>query len=209
VLEQSLFFGGSLGRVGVDFRAVLVVYFEDHVVDLMTSSWEAACQDFESSLGAHALSGGSGSAAAGSKTPIVLASYRHALANSSTTQATPFAAHNGDHDFSPPRVLMSFPILAELTNALLSSFNELRLCTIVSVETRLAKRLHLTLAAVVGIISAFVQENRLALAPPTTTNDSASENGTRPTKAAALADAIRDMNEVRNWSLSFESLQVY
>uniref|UniRef100_H3HAQ8 Conserved oligomeric Golgi complex subunit 8 n=1 Tax=Phytophthora ramorum TaxID=164328 RepID=H3HAQ8_PHYRM len=147
ILEQSLFFGGSLGRVGVDFRAVLVVYFEDHVLNLMTEYWRSAC-----------LSASSGSSfSASSKTPIVIASYRS-------------SANGGD--YSPPRCLMSFPLLAEFTNALLSSLNELRLCSISSLQNRLGKKYQSAIGTMLLTIADFVEENGLDLHSPAGENNS-------------------------------------
>ncbi|POM66487.1 Hypothetical protein PHPALM_17648 [Phytophthora palmivora] len=107
ILEQSLFFGGSLGRVGVDFRAVLVVYFEDHVLNLMTEYWRSACRDFQENLTAHSLSASSGSSfSTSSKTPIVIASYRSSAngSGSSFPFASRPAATSGDGEDYSPRV---------------------------------------------------------------------------------------------------------
>ncbi|RLN61542.1 hypothetical protein BBP00_00005338 [Phytophthora kernoviae] len=201
ILEQSLFFGGSLGRVGVDFRAVLVVYFEDHVLNLMTEYWRAACREFQENLNAHSVSSSSGSSfSAPSKTPIVIASYRSSSNGASGNfffASRSAAASSDGEDYSPPRCLMSFPVLAEFTNALLSSLNELRLCTIMSLQNRLGKKFQSAIGTMLLTIADFVVENGLDIhAPNGETNGEVSSTTPRNAKAAALTDSVRAMNEV-------------
>ncbi|RLN20204.1 hypothetical protein BBJ28_00002555 [Nothophytophthora sp. Chile5] len=201
ILEQSLFFGGSLGRVGVDFRAVLVVYFEDHVLNLMTETWRAACLEFQEGLSAHALSasGNASYSSSSSKTPIVLASYRSA---SNGVGNFPFASRSAastadGEDYSPPRCLMSFPLLAEFTNALLTSLNELRLCTIASLQNRLGRNFQSAIGTMLLTIADFVDENGLALhASDAESNGDSTSMTSRNARAAALTESIRAMNEV-------------
>ncbi|KAG3109586.1 hypothetical protein PI125_g10799 [Phytophthora idaei] len=196
ILEQSLFFGGSLGRVGVDFRAVLVVYFEDHLLNHMTEYWRSACREFQESLKAHSLAASSFSAS--SKTPIVIASYRSNGSGSNFSFASRPAVTSSDgEDYSPPRCLMSFPLLAEFTNALLSSLNELRLCAISSLQNRLGKKYQSAIGTMLLTIADFVEENRLDLHASTGESNGEGTNTTpRNARAAALTDSVRAMNEV-------------
>lgn len=197
IFEQSLFFGGSLGRVGVDFRAVLIVHFEDHVFDVMTQKWRCACRDFEDTLRAHSLGGGTGFSS--SRTPIVMASFRHGSANGHTPQLLPRHSASNEDDYSPPRQLMAFPILAEFTNALLTSLNELRLCTIASLQNRLARKFQGTLCAMLLSIADFCEANKLVLYEQLTSNDDEhSDSKAQNTKAQALTESIRSMNQVDN-----------
>ncbi|CEG44467.1 conserved oligomeric golgi complex subunit [Plasmopara halstedii] len=197
ILEQSLFFGGSLGRVGLDFRAVLVVYFEDHVLSLMTEYWRSACYEFRNNLKAHSLV--ASSSTLHSKTPIVIASYRSPeKANESTF---PFASRptaiSKEEDYAPPRCLMAFPLLAGFTNSLLSSLNKLRLCAILSLQNRLYKKYQSAIGTVLLTIAEFVEENKLKL--HFTTDESKLEDAnltTKHAKAAALTQSIRAMNEI-------------
>ncbi|GMF10121.1 unnamed protein product [Phytophthora lilii] len=196
ILEQCLFFGGSLGRVGVDFRAVLVVYFEDHVLNLMTEYWRSACREFQENLNAHSLSASSGSSfSASSKTPIVITSYRSSANGSSSN--FPFASRQAvagssdGEDYSPPRCLMSFPLLAEFTNALLSSLNELRLCAISSLQNRLGKKYQSAIGTMLLTIADFVQENGINLHASSSENNSeGTATSTRNARAAALTDSV-------------------
>lgn len=200
ILEQSLFFGGSLGRVGVDFRAVLVVYFEDHILSLMTEYWRSACREFQENLNAHALSGSSGSSfSASSKTPIVIASYRSSTNGSGggfPFASRPAAASSDGEDYSPPRCLMSFPLLAEFTNALLTSLNELRLCTILSLQNRLGKKLQSAIGTMLLTIADFVAENGLDIHTSREGNGEGTTTTPRNARVAALTDSVRAMNEV-------------
>ena len=203
ILEQSLFFGGSLGRVGVDFRAVLVVYFEDHVLTLMTESWRSACRDFRDSLNAHSLSASiDSSMPTYPATPIVVASYRSSANGSASNfpAASRLAPTSSDRDdYSPPRCLMSFPLLAEFTNALLSSLNELRLCTILSLQNRLGKKYQSVISTVLFTVAEFAKENELDLnAPGTKSYDDESDTASRHTRKAALTESVCAMIEVRH-----------
>ncbi|DBA04016.1 TPA: LOW QUALITY PROTEIN: hypothetical protein N0F65_009363 [Lagenidium giganteum] len=196
ILEQSLFFGGSLGRVGVDFRAILAVYFEDHVFDLLSQNWRNACRDFQEGLNAHALSAarGGGNNSQNQITPIVIASYRSS--NGSMATAYSLGSSNSllltksEEDYSPPRSLMSFPLLAEFTNALLSSLNELRLCTISSLHVRLAKRFQSVLCTMLLCVAEFCEDNRISL------KRESDHAQTRNPRVEALTDAIREMIKV-------------
>lgn len=205
ILEQSLFFGSSLGRVGVDFRAVLVVYFENHVVDLMTEHWRGACRDFQENLLAHSLKNGGSSSfvPASSRTPIVIASYRSGGSASPFTASLGSQSSVGEVDYAPPRCLMSFPLLAEFTNAMLTSLNELRLCTIASLRHQLSKKFQSAICTMLLAIADFVDENELDLHPPAaneaagSSEDPSSGVGTgKQLKAQALASSVRDMNQV-------------
>lgn len=208
ILEQSLFFGGSLGRVGVDFRAILVVYFEDHVLELMGTQWRTASREFHDSLSAHALpssaANGTPISSSYSKTPIVIASYRSAAsADGSSNGISPFASRAATgEDYSPPHALMAFPILAEFTNALLMSLNELRLCTIASLQTRLAKKLQSTICSVILAIAEFCEDNKLRINElPSSVNSNGQQNGNGDanpsSKKQMLTEALQSTVEVR------------
>ena len=202
ILEQSLFFGGSLGRIGVDFRAVLVVYFEDHLLNMMTEYWRSACREFQENLNAHSLSASSGSSlSASSKTPIVIATYRSSADASVSNYmfaSRPAAISSDGDDYSPPRCLMSFPLLAEFTNTLLSSLNELRLCIILSLRHRLGKKYQSAIGTMLLTIAEFVKENKLDLhASAGESNGDGSNTNPRNARTVALINSVRAMNAVR------------
>ncbi|KAF1334755.1 Conserved oligomeric golgi complex subunit, partial [Globisporangium splendens] len=200
ILEQSLFFGGSLGRVGVDFRAILVVYFEDHVLELMAQQWRTACRDFEENLSGHSLVKTPSSSSSFAKTPLVIASYRSGVASNGVSPFTkrPSANAAGEVDYSPPHALMAFPILAEFTNAILSSLNELRLCTVASLQSRLAKKLQSTLATMLLALADFRDANNLVLHNDTKATEVADGSDAKPTtsKKQALTEALQSIVEI-------------
>lgn len=190
----------------MDFRAILVVYFEDHVLELMGTQWRTASRAFHDSLNAHALpSSVNGlTTSSYSKTPIVIASYRSAAyTDGSSNGISPFASRAvaGGEDYSPPHALMAFPILAEFTNALLSSLNKLRLCTIASLQTRLAKKLQSTICSVIFAIAEFCEDNKLRISESlTSVASSGQQNGngdaTPNAKRQLLAEALQSTVEV-------------
>ncbi|EQC36011.1 hypothetical protein SDRG_06749 [Saprolegnia diclina VS20] len=136
VLEQMLFFAGSLGRVQVDFSSLVLVAFEHHILERISAQWNAAVSDFQAALHAHVQP-----KAAYSATPIMLASFR---------QLAMSASQDG-----PPHALMAFPILAQLTNGMLSSFNDLRLCTLNALRFRFSTQLQATLERVADVLTTF------------------------------------------------------
>ncbi|KAG9412629.1 conserved oligomeric Golgi complex component [Aphanomyces cochlioides] len=137
VMEQVLFFGGSLGRVGVDFRGIVFVQFQNHLVETLSTQWRDVVDEFDVALGAYSSKQ--------STTPVMLASFR----NLTTTT----------DDTSPPHVIMAFPVLAQLTNGFLNSFNNLRLCALVSLEYRLSQLLQSAMVRVIDVLARFCQQH--------------------------------------------------
>jgi len=167
---------------------VLVVYFENHVVDLMTEHWRGACRDFQENLFAHSLkNGGSSSSSfvpASSRTPIVIASYRSGSSGSPFTASLGSQTSTGEVDYAPPRCLMSFPLLAEFTNAMLTSLNELRLCTIASLRHQLSKKFQSAICTMLLAIADFVDENELDL-HPSVANEAAKRRAAGPEQVSS------------------------
>jgi hypothetical protein len=50
ILDQTMFFGASLGRLGADFRPLVVPLFEDAITNLVVSRWNVAEIDFGRAL---------------------------------------------------------------------------------------------------------------------------------------------------------------
>ena len=121
IVEQTMFFGGSLSRIGLDFQSLLVVIFEDHLVSLMTKRWEDGLSEYQTS-----------------DIPTSVA------CDTNTTSTIT------NDPYNPPKLLMKYPTLAILTNVFLSSFNDLRRCAIVSCEIPLAHNLLNVLTKVQG-----------------------------------------------------------
>ncbi|OQR93210.1 oligomeric Golgi complex subunit 8, partial [Thraustotheca clavata] len=147
VMEQMLFFASSLGRVQIDFSPMVLVTFQNHIFDRLATKWSTVVDEFQSSLEAHA------NAKAYGTVPIMLTSFRPILPATSATE----------DDMSPPHSLMAFPILAQLTNGFLATFNDLRLCTLLALHYRLSKQLQTSIEQVVMVIANFTKANKLVL----------------------------------------------
>ncbi|RQM22159.1 hypothetical protein B5M09_011630 [Aphanomyces astaci] len=139
IMEQVLFFGGSLGRVGVDFRGLVLVIFQSHVVARVTTQWTDAVDAFDAAL---SMQGGGA---------IMIQSFRPV-----STPLIPVI----DSSVAPPSI-MTFPALAQLTNAILTSFNDLRLCALLSLQYRLSLCLQQSMARVVVAVGAFCRRHAL------------------------------------------------
>lgn len=103
VLGQCMHFALSLGRVGLDFRALLPPLFERAILDLISSRIEVATADFIQDMPTMALL---------AHPTIVDNESSDGLANA------PIA----------PLSLMAHPILAKLTNSYITALNDLREC---------------------------------------------------------------------------------
>lgn len=123
-MEQSLFFAGSFSRIGIDFRAILLVFFEDHILDRMARAWDQAVDQFSQDLDAHAN---------------VPTNTRDLVPLSIGTNRKTSPEFPSEDDYSPSRSLLAYPILAKYINAILISLNNLRLCTISSLRIRLGQ----------------------------------------------------------------------
>ena len=151
-LEQCMFFGASVGRVGADFRPLIVPVFEDVVVANTLGQWERAADEFKTTLTAHcgvavaSLSAGSASSAA-----HLLPLFTPGYADSDRTAAPPAlrGSRDGDtgaHDagvllsdaaaaaaaaheplaLAPPPSALRYPPLARLLNGALVALNQAR-----------------------------------------------------------------------------------
>ncbi|CAM9347987.1 unnamed protein product, partial [Phaeothamnion confervicola] len=134
LLDQCMFFGASMGRLGFDFRGLLSPVFEEVVWDAVAPQWRAASAAFVAGL----------------------EELRHSMLTSAAAAAAPLYVHStvmaadrglaaggdglGDGRIGvgpPPASLMAFPLLARLVNALLQSLNQLRECAPLALELRL------------------------------------------------------------------------
>ena len=106
VFEHCMYCGMSLGRIGLDFRCLLVPVFEDAVVKLFRKHTKNALSIFGSML-------------ANYKWPKGAGERRDARERRDAGTAS---------SAGPPYSLMQHPPLAVLTNSILTAFNELRHC---------------------------------------------------------------------------------
>eukprot|EP00752_Nemacystus_decipiens_P004544 g4148.t1 len=154
LLEECMFFGASMGRLGTDFRGLLVPVFEERVTGAASGQWATASADFVVTLrdiAAIEAAGGNGASLlhVPEKTSAAVeassSSSSLGLRSDSAVEAEKAAAlallGDGGGLPPPPRSLMAFPPVARLLNVVLTSFNQLRECLPSSVEDRLADTL--------------------------------------------------------------------
>ncbi|PXF47472.1 Conserved oligomeric Golgi complex subunit 8 [Gracilariopsis chorda] len=139
ILQQAMYCGQSLGRVGADFRAALPPIFEDAVVKIYCSHLNAALRQFEmmiednrwAPVGSSALRKERGQGGAGQQ------KSREAGSNQSGDLST--------NQFDPPLAILDSPPLAVFLNGILAALNDLRLCAPISLGPRLGRVLQETL----------------------------------------------------------------
>ncbi|CAM9791518.1 unnamed protein product, partial [Ectocarpus sp. 8 AP-2014] len=157
LLEECMFFGVSMGRLGTDFRGLLVPVFEERVSGAAAAQWATASAEFVVTLrdvAAIEAAGGNGASLLHVPDRSTIATSRGGPANGHGTSGAGAAAaeaerraalYGGDGGIPPPpRSLMAFPPVARLLNLMLTSFNQLRECLPSSVEGRLADALVLS-----------------------------------------------------------------
>eukprot|EP01127_Copromyxa_protea_P022763 TRINITY_DN8335_c0_g1_i1.p1 TRINITY_DN8335_c0_g1~~TRINITY_DN8335_c0_g1_i1.p1 ORF type:complete len:526 (+),score=75.96 TRINITY_DN8335_c0_g1_i1:18-1595(+) len=116
ISSSSMFFGKVMARFGCDFRGKLVPIFENVLVRLFCSSLDNADKGFVQNLRKfHDLSA-------------------HAGLSAYTPQAD-----EGKDALSAPIILLDYPPIALLTNAVLSTFNDLRTCWLYSIQDSATK----------------------------------------------------------------------
>ncbi|KAK9918366.1 hypothetical protein WJX75_003530 [Coccomyxa subellipsoidea] len=137
VLEHCMYCGMSLGRVGLDFRGLLVPLFEAQVLRLYANSVKAATDMFVMLLDVHKWVA----------MPAVAARARQA--GSTADPSTPKREDNA----GPPYALLEHAPLAVLTNGLLAAFNELRHCAPLSLCTSVSAILQEALEGAVRVMA--------------------------------------------------------
>lgn len=150
VLQQAMYCGQSLGRVGADFRAALPPLFEDAVLRIYNSHLNAALRQFEmmiednrwAPVGSSALRKDRGQGFPG----------LDPLSSSGKDQSSTDDEANDQYD--PPIGVLDSPPLAVFLNGILAALNELRLCAPISLGSRLGKSLQETLISAGEYMSA-------------------------------------------------------
>ena len=145
VFGQCMYFGLSFGRIGSDFRALLVPLFSQIVYDRFERAANQAESLFADSVSSFSL-----------KSVRNSASNHPAYLQSGTTTAD---------QVQPPYTLMKFTPVAELCNAFISAFNELRLCAPVQLVQPVTRKVELTLRACSPILSDFQRQEKEAFTP--------------------------------------------
>ncbi|CAN8076642.1 unnamed protein product [Agarophyton chilense] len=138
ILQQAMYCGQSLGRVGADFRAALPPMFESSVMQIYCSHLNAALRQFEmmiednrwAPVGSSALRKERGQLGGGTQ-------------NNRESQAG--IEISPSDDYEPPLAVLDSPPLAVFLNGILAAVNDLRLCAPLSLAPQLGKVLRETL----------------------------------------------------------------
>jgi conserved oligomeric Golgi complex subunit 8 len=164
VMQQAMYCGQSLGRVGADFRPALVPLFEDALMKIVNFHLNAALRQFEmmiedqrwAPVGSSALRLGranpeSQASVDQGRKEIGLQNLENGSLHSNIGNSL---AENGSHDsFDPPENVLDSPALAVFMNGILAALNELRSCALMSVSTSLANRVGETMLAAADSMS--------------------------------------------------------
>ncbi|XP_065221370.1 conserved oligomeric Golgi complex subunit 8 [Planococcus citri] len=133
LLDQCMYFGQSFGRIGADFRGLIITSFVSTSENNFKSAITKADQKFESSMNKFMVS-------KSSKTNSLL--LKNELESDSQT-------------LNPPLALLQYPPLAEYCNAILSAFNDLRFCTPSGCIVSVTETLQTSLENVAGVLATY------------------------------------------------------
>ena len=136
VMEQTMYCGSSLSRVGLDFRILTHSIFEDCIRDMTLRRLEAALFFFTESLRTHDWR-------IDSSAEVTPAEAQELAAASSSSMSS--STLSGD-SLIPPQTLLKHPPLALFTNDLLDTLNHLRYCAILPLADELKSAIRSTLA---------------------------------------------------------------
>lgn len=181
-MDQSSHFAQSLGRVGLDFRSSLVMVFQSHLLALMSHQWHAAIAAFQHNLLLHSES-------KSSATPVMI-----------SVTTTNVGQKLAEDVMMPPREILSFPMLVEVLNVFLTSFNDLRRCALNSCERPLAQMLLSASVLIVQHVMEFCDTNDITHLVSKT-----KESARRRTKIP-LEQQIHALSKVRGIVFYFISL---
>lgn len=145
VFGQCMYFGLSFGRIGSDFRALLVPLFAQIVYDRFDQAANKAEAQFADTMASFSL-----------QVSRPGASSSHPAFTQSNTPAD---------QVQPPYTLMKFEPVAELCNSFIAAFNELRLCAPIQLVQPVARKVELTLRACSQILADFQRQEKEAFTP--------------------------------------------
>lgn len=146
VLQQAMFCGQSLGRVGADFRAALPPMFESAVMRIFVSQLNAALRQFEMMIEDNRWAPvGSSVLRKERGFPSSNVSSAEGGAPESGADANLDESTQSNEPYDPPSGVLDNPPLAVFLNGILVALNDLRLCAPVSLGDRLGETLQRTL----------------------------------------------------------------
>lgn len=140
VFGQCMYFGLSFGRIGSDFRSLLVPLFSQVVYDRFDHQTNKSEAQFAEAMSSFSLAR-TGSVGSNLSSSLI-------QAPSSVDQV------------QPPYTLMKFSPLAELCNGLIAAFNELRMCAPVQLVGPVASKLERTLCNCSQILADFHRQEK-------------------------------------------------
>jgi hypothetical protein len=143
LLDQCMYTGLSLGRVGLDLRGLIAPIFTRRVHSLFEGSLKAAQSQFVVALAAHKFTR-SVAAAASRRSVMTPLPLDASVRLSSTAAAT----------LSPSFRLLDHPLLTNLANGIIEALNELRQCAPLCLKRRLTESLDAMLRGVVAHVLA-------------------------------------------------------
>eukprot|EP00177_Eucheuma_denticulatum_P007368 GFKZ01013403.1.p1 GENE.GFKZ01013403.1~~GFKZ01013403.1.p1 ORF type:complete len:684 (+),score=91.43 GFKZ01013403.1:151-2202(+) len=138
VLQQAMYCGQSLGRVGADFRSVLPPMFEEAVLRIYNTHLNAALRQFEMMIEDNRWAPVGSSALRKERAQ----GYTGLAGNLNKDQVTEENSGESGEQYAPPVGVLDSPPLAVFLNGILAALNELRLCAPVSLGLRLGRALH-------------------------------------------------------------------
>ena len=140
VFGQCMYFGLSFGRIGSDFRSLLVPLFSQVVYDRFDHQTNKAEAQFAEAISSFSLT----------RTGAV----------GSNVNASLIQTPSSVDQVQPPYALMKFSPLAELCNGLIAAFNELRMCAPVQLVEPVARKLERTLCNCSQIMADFHRQEK-------------------------------------------------
>lgn len=142
VFGQCMYFGLSFGRIGSDFRSLLVPLFSQVVYDRFDHSTNKSELQFAEAMASFSL-------------------VRPSIGSHINSSLIPTPPSSADQ-VQPPYSLMKFSPLAELCNGLIAAFNELRMCAPVQLVEPVSAKLERTLSNCSQIMADFHRQEKEA-----------------------------------------------
>ncbi|KAL1462200.1 hypothetical protein WDU94_014056 [Cyamophila willieti] len=137
LLEQSLYFGLSLSRVGCDFRGLVAPIF----IRTISAHFVAAMD----------------------KADVKLERDMEKFTLPSVTSEGGKSSRSEMMEQQPPNELLDYYIFADYCNSILSTFNDLRLCAPLPLVDTVTSRLQSSLCAATQLLSVFQRQEQQAL----------------------------------------------
>eukprot|EP01132_Coremiostelium_polycephalum_P008246 gene8246-10134_t len=138
VLENSMYFSMSLSRVGIDFRSIMDGIFEKAILNYFVSQVTTSIHHFLETL----------------------KSWKFNLPKVSSLFESKGQQQNGNL-IQAPKTITNYPPLMILSNSFAKSFNELRECLPLSLESVLLSKLRESIISIVGGVQAFHNQSSL------------------------------------------------